>query len=155
MKHWNGARWLSPSCDLTVDKLVRQIQENGCPYKTIALDGQQLKLVPAFQPYNGGAVLFQFIDLFYANKSISEWVSPPLKFDGPWMRCLEGALAHQLLQKIDVNVAFMENNIGIIDFEVLFRETIWTVCREGYFIEIALKLPFIDLGTQHQVNTMN
>jgi hypothetical protein len=40
-------------------------------------------------------------------------------------------------------------DIGIIDIKMLFRKTIWMVGREGYFIEVTLKHPFIHLSRQN------
>ena len=147
---WNIKRWLSLFLDLTVDELVRKIQENRCPSKTVTLDGELLEFFPAFQSYDaGGIILLRFVDLLNAYPSAYKWISSLLKLDLPGMSGLEGAPAHQGVRKVGIEGTFTDLDIGIIDIKMLFRKTIWTVGGEGYFIEVTLKRPFIHLSRQN------
>ena len=46
-KLWNRERWFSSFLDLAVNEGICEIQEDGCPSKTVTLNGQLLKFSPA------------------------------------------------------------------------------------------------------------
>ena len=65
------------------------------------------------------------------------------------MSRLEGALAHHLCRKIDIEGTLIVFDIGIVDFKMLLRKSIWTVSGEWYVVKVTLECPFVHLGTQN------